>query len=308
MKFNRAYSVFALLIALFVAVTACSVTDYAESDSLIVDAKEALKKIESGYTLVDAQKASSYGKGHIIDAVNIERKAIMVKKPVANTLAPADIVAAAAGNAGLTADSDIVIYDSNKNMDSSRLYWTLKIYGHKGDIVIVSGGLKTLEAAGLEKTKDATKVAAANYVTQPLDQSMMATKEEILAMIDDPAENFVLIDVRSDEEYNAGNIPGSVHINHERNMFINSEKGTTFRPASHNRILYKELGIMPDDEIVMYCKSSVRAANSYAALYNAGYRNLKVYDGAWLEWTKEKLPEFKPEVKIKTSTDSGDNS
>ena len=137
---------------------------------------------------------------------------------------------------------------------------------------------------------------------------MIADKEEILAMIDDPADNFVLIDVRSDEEYHAGTIPGSIHINHEKNLFINDEKGSTFRPVSHNRILYKELGITPDCEIVMYCKSSVRAANTYAALYNAGYRNLKIYDGAWIEWSKEDLPVFKPEFTADTSVETSDNS
>ncbi|MPN60767.1 hypothetical protein SDC9_208499 [bioreactor metagenome] len=35
----------------------------------------------------------------------------------------------------------------------------------------------------------------------------------------------------------------------------------------------------------MYCKTSIRAAQTYLALYNAGYRNLKLYDGAWLEWS-----------------------
>ena len=297
-----------MVFALLFTLSSCSGTDYAESDTLIVSAKKAIEKIEDGYILLDAQKGTTYGKGHIAGAVNIERKAIMVKKPVSNTLAPAETIAAVAGSVGLTENSDIVIYDSNKNMDSSRLMWSLKIYGHKGDIVIVSGGLNALVDAGFEITTDATEVKTAVYNASSRDDSMLATKEDILAMIDDPADNFVLIDVRTDEEYNAGNIPGSIHINHERNMFVNKEKGTTFRPVSHNRILYKEMGITPECEIVMYCKSSVRAANTYAALYNAGYRNLKVYDGAWLEWSKEKLPVFKPDVKIQASTSSEDNS
>ncbi len=308
MKINKLYSVFLMLLVLLLAAASCSVTDYSESDTLIVSAEEAVEKLGEGYTLVDAQKRTSYEKKHIEGAVNIERKAIMIKTPVPNTLAPPEIIADAAGSAGLSETTDIVIYDDNKNMDASRLMWTLKIYGHKGDIVIVSGGIKTLEAEGMTVTTDIPSVAKTSYKTSALDSSMLATKEEILSMIDDPAENFVLIDVRTDEEYNAGNIPGSVHINHEKNMFINKDKGTTFRPVSHNRILYKEMGITPECEIVMYCKSSVRAANTYAALYNAGYRNLKVYDGAWLEWSKEKLPVFKPEVKIKATAASEDNS
>ena len=308
MKISNFFSLFILVFFLLTAGTSCSFTKYAESEALIISAKEAVKKIENGYILVDAQKATSYKKRHIEGAVNIERKAIMISEPVPNTLATGDIISKAAGGVGLTETSNIVIYDDNKNMDSSRLYWTLKIWGHKGNIVIVSGGYRTLEAAGFTVTDKIPAIESSTYVTESLDKSMIATKEEILAEIDDPSENFVLIDVRTEEEYNAGNIPGSIHINHERNMFVNDEKGTTFRPVSHNRILYKELGITPESEIVLYCKSSVRAANTYAALYNAGYRNLKIYDGAWLEWSTEKLPVFKPDVKTKTSTSSGDNS
>lgn len=308
MRKNKIISVFSLLMVLLLAVPSCSFIDYADSDTLIVDGKKVVELLNKGYILVDAQKASSYRKEHIESAVNIERKAIMVKVPVANTLAGADIVAKAAGNAGLTENSDIVIYDDNKNMDASRLYWTLKIWGHKGDIVIVSGGLLSLAKSGLAISKEATEVSPVTYNTGTFESSMIADKEEILAMIDDPADNFVLIDVRTDEEYHAGTIPGSIHINHEKNLFVNDEKGTTFRPVSHNRILYKELGITPDCDIVMYCKSSVRASNTYAALYNAGYRNLRVYDGAWLEWSAEKLPVFKPEFTVETTTSTQDNS
>jgi len=65
---------------------------------------------------------------------------------------------------------------------------------------------------------------------------------------------------------------------------------------------------MPSDEVVLFCKSSVRAAQTYVALYNAGYRNLKVYDGAWLEWAKDKMPVYKPETSKPVIAVEQDNS
>jgi len=298
----------ALILIPVLLLTACSLVNYGESGTLIVSASQALEKIEEGYIPVDAQRASSYGKEHLVDAVNIERKQIMIKDPVPNSLATAEIVAGVAGAAGLNENSNLVIYDDNMNMDSSRLMWTLKIYGHKGDVVIVSGGLTALKREGALLTDEQTPRTPAIYRTSPLNRDMLASKEEILTNIDDPKPNLFLIDVRSDEEHYAGTIPGSIHINHERNMFVNEDKGTTFRPYSHNRILYKELGIKPESEIILYCKSSVRAANSYAALRDAGYRNVKIYDGAYLEWVSEGLPVIETEVEVKASTSPSDNS
>lgn len=297
------------LMSAAVVFTACTFTEYDESGSLIIEGKEAAKLLDEGYLLVDAQRNSSYKKEHIAGAVNIERKEIVVSDPVPNTLAPADVIARVAGEAGISETSKILIYDDNKNMDSSRLFWTLTIWGHQGDIKIVSGGLTALARAGLEITKKIPSVSPVTYQTGSLNRDMLAVKDEILSQIDDPSENFVLIDVRTEEEYNAGAIPGSLPINHERNLFVNEERGTTFRPYRHIRIFYKERGILPEDEIVFYCKSSVRATNAYAALYNAGYRNLKVYDGAWLEWFAEELPVFKPEVTTEETTAApADNS
>jgi thiosulfate/3-mercaptopyruvate sulfurtransferase len=52
-------------------------------------------------------------------------------------------------------------------------------------------------------------------------------------------------------------------------------------------LFYKEAGIEKDDLIIIYCKSSFRATQTAALLQEAGYENLKVYDGAWLEWESQ---------------------
>lgn len=293
---------------LLVIAGSCSFIDYADSGQLITGADDVRALLDAGYVLVDAQRASSYGKGHIAGAVNVKRKDIIVSDPVPNSLAPADVIARVMGGVGVTETSDLVIYDDNLNMDSSRLLWSLKIWGHQGNLRVVSGGLPALLAQGYTLTEEVPAPVKAVYKTSALNRDMIAEKEELLAAIDNPPENYVLIDVRTDEEFNAGYIPGAVHINHERNMFVNEEKGTTFRPVSHLRIFYKEKGILPEDEIVVYCKSSVRAANTYVALTNAGYPHVKVYDGAWLEWSAQKLPSRSVEVEIQASVEKSDNS
>ena len=78
---------------------------------------------DGGWIMLDAQKKTSYEKEHYSGAVNIERALITVKTPVPNSLAPGNLIAEAAGAAGLTAESNLIIYDDNNNMDSGRLAW-----------------------------------------------------------------------------------------------------------------------------------------------------------------------------------------
>ena len=261
---------------------------------MIIDADEALELAGTGdWILLDAQKKTSYEKEHAAGAVNIERNEITVKRQVPNMLAPASQIAEAAGRAGVSAESNLLIYDDNNNMDSGRLAWTFMIYGHKGSIKIISGGLTALKAEGVKIEDGKAPAASAAYKAGSLDSSMIIDKAGVLELVNNPPENCAIIDVRSDEEYNAGTIPGAVHIEYLKNNFSD----VTYKPVQQIRILYKDAGIMPEDEIVMFCKSSIRAAQTWAALYNAGYRNLKIYDGAWLEWSADdSLPVYVPEV------------
>lgn len=286
---------FSVLIPAFIILFAgCGNGNYAESGTLIIDADEAIKLVSTDdWILLDAQKTTSFEKEHVDGAVNIERNDVTVKRQVANLLAPASQIAEAAGEAGITADSNIVIYDDNNSMDSGRLAWTFMIYGHKGQIKIVSGGLQAMKAEKAVITKGDFTVPAAVYTADALNAAMVIDKDEILELLDNPQANTRILDVRTDEEYNDGTIPGAIHIEYLKNNFSD----ITYRPVQQIRILYKDADIMPEDTIIIFCKSSIRATQSWAALYNAGYRNLRIYDGAWLEWSLDSsLPVYVPEI------------
>jgi len=56
------------------------------------------------------------------------------------------------------------------------------------------------------------------------------------------------------------------------------------------KLTYVQKDIMPDDKLILFCKTSVRAAQTYTALKDAGYKDVRVYDGAWIEYEGEKGP------------------
>ena len=58
----------------------------------------------------------------------------------------------------------------------------------------------------------------------------------------------------------------------------------TFKDVQTTRINFMDTGMRPEKEIIIYCQTSMRASPVFLSLYNAGYRNIKIYDGAFLEW------------------------
>jgi len=282
-----------LAVAVVLLLSACG-PDFAESGNSIIDANEAAELIgQAGIVVVDTQAANFYQMEHVEGAVNISRADIVVSEPYPNLVGTKAQIEAVLGSNGISNDTTVVIYDTNKNMDSARLWWTMKAYGHPVDkIKVVSGGLSALKRAGVTVGNDTVSPASATYTAEAFDSSMMATLDDVKAQVNDPSEDTCIIDTRTIEEYREGTIPGSVHINFTNNNF----KDDTYKPANQIQILYLENEIQPEDTVIMFCKTSIRGAQTHLALYNAGYRNLKLYDAAWVEWSsKPSLPVYTPE-------------
>ena len=291
-----------LLIILILA--GCGVKTSGEKETEIISAKEAAVIIGGDKViLVDARSSMDYKKGHIANAVNVSRADIVANTPYPNMLcSPEQFKEVMEGN-GISNTSTVVIYDSNKNMDSARLWWTLKIYGHD-NVKVVSGGMNALVKSGITVSTAVPEINTGVFNVSELRSEMLAYKKEIKDQINTPDSNTVIIDTRSQEEYDEGTIPGSILLDFIGNNFADQ----TYRPASQIQIRYLEEDIDYNDTVIMYCKTSIRGAQTYLALYNAGYRNLKLYDGAWVEWSASPAnPVFKPETKI-FQIDSSDNS
>ncbi len=295
---KRLYLTTAALVVM-TALLFISCGSYEESGTVIIDGKEAAKLVgTSGVVLVDAQTASNYAKEHIDGAVNIQRNDIVKKDLVVNMLADASTIEAVFGSRGISNSTQVVIYDDNNNMDAARLWWTFLVYGHE-NVKVVSGGLQEMVRAGFAVSTTPATASPATFKAAAKNTALIATTAEVLAQVNDPKDDVFLIDTRTDEEFDAGTIPSSIHLNYVGNDYADG----TFRKIQDIRIIYKEAGVRTDDTAIMYCKTSIRGAQTFLALYNAGYRNLKLYDGAWLEWILDgsrpiQLPVEKENVSI----------
>jgi len=270
--------------------------------TVIIDAKGADKLLnKENVIFVDARTADMYADGHVKNAVNITREDVTINVPVSNMLAPKEQIQDILRKNGISNNSTVVIYDADNNMDAARLWWTLKVYGHE-NIKVVSGGFKALTKDGAVVTTDATAIKTTQYTAKDKNNDMIATTDEVMAQVNNKDKNVVLLDTRTKAEFDEGTIPGSILYDYINNDY----KDGTFKSIQDLKIQYYEQKIVPEKTIIMYCKTSIRGAQTYLALYNAGYTKLKLYDGAWLEWSKDKsLPVQKGDSKV--NKPAGDN-
>ena len=97
---------------------------------------------------------------------------------------------------------------------------------------------------------------------------MNITAEEAKAIMDSE-EGYIILDARTQEEYDQGHIPGAIVISHEE-------------------IMEKAEDMLTDKEqlILVYCRSGRRSKIAAEALVELGYTNIKEFGGI-IEWPYE---------------------
>ena len=93
----------------------------------------------------------------------------------------------------------------------------------------------------------------------------------------------ILLDAREADEYASGHIPGSIHMS--RGMLEFKLSGN---PALSAR----------DLKIVLYCKTSGRAALAAKALHEMGYQHVQSIGGGFDAWIEAGNPIAKPETVV----------
>ena len=94
------------------------------------------------------------------------------------------------------------------------------------------------------------------------------TAEEAKQIMDSE-EGYIILDVRTQEEYDQGHIPGAIVISHEE-IAEKAEKMLTDK----------------DQLILVYCRSGRRSKIAAEALVELGYTNIKEFGGI-IDWPYE---------------------
>ncbi len=193
--------------------------------------------------------------------------------------------------AGAKQDSKIVVYSADAMHDASRLYWQIKLLGHK-DVMLLDGGLNAWIDADYDTgdSKDVvdepkkTDYKAASYNPDKHD----VTLEQLIAALDNPSE-WVVIDTRSKDEqigektgssagaYGTGALENSLNIEWKKAL----NKDNTVKSKEELQQIYDKI---KGKKVITFCQSGVRSAHTQVVLREVlGLDNVYNYDGSWIE-------------------------
>jgi len=233
-----------------------------------------------GLRTVDMRDPEAFARGHVPGAVHLELAELgSTQVGLENVILPPAEFADLMAQRGISGRDAVVIYDDQWGLAAARLLWALHRYGHDR-VAVLDGGWDRWQEEGGAVAVDEAPIAPGDFKSgHRLD--VLADTAWILRRLDegDP----VLLDTRTPTEFEGGHLPGAVLWDWFNAVPAGSWEVS--RPPEELLAEWRSLGVDPSDEVVVYCRSGMRAAHTYLVLRNAGFTRVRLYDGSWQEWS-----------------------
>jgi thiosulfate/3-mercaptopyruvate sulfurtransferase len=243
---------------------------------------------------VDYDPAANYNTGHVPGAVLFDWKKD-INDPVRRDILSKEQLETLFSNAGITADTTLVLYGDFNNWFAAFAFWVFKYYG-VDKVKLLNGGRKKWLLEDKPVTKDAPAYEKTSYKAGPPDPSLRVYKDYVLSSL--RLGDKILVDVRGPKEFSGeilappeyptehaqrgGHIPGAKNVPWAQT--VNDADGT-FKARKDIEALYTPKGVTADREVITYCRIGERSSHTWFVLkYLLGYPNVKNYDGSWTEW------------------------
>lgn len=248
---------------------------------------------EPGLLIVDLRNPERYASGHVPGAVPLSYADIVQTRPPAMGLLPGEVqLSAVLSTLGLASDRPVVAYDDEGGGRASRLLWTLEALGHQ-PLSLLNGGLPAWVAEGRPLVRDVAVATPSRYQGNFAKLSVVADKDYILSRLGQP--DLALLDTRSPAEYQGrdvraargGHIPGAVNMNWT--LAMDEQRQWRFKGDAVLNGMFKDKGVTPDKEVIVYCQTHHRSAHTYLVLKYLGYPRVRGYAGAWSEWGNDPM-------------------
>ena len=258
----------------------------------------------------DGSGAALYKQGHIPGAVYLDWHLDLNHsfRNINDLLLPPDKFAGVMERNGVSNASIVIAYADKNDSGAARLWWALRLYGHK-QAAILNGGFDKWVSENRQISQEIPISKRARFVSDPQPE-WFATVFEVAQSVSEGDSSVCLVDTRPPEQYRgeavwtpmeslnvpegqewnlisgqrmrAGHIPGAKHLESSGNLdprrnwiFLSPEK-------LRKRAISEDIKL--NQRVITYCDVGVSGSLGLFSLYLAGYRNLSLYDASWAEW------------------------
>jgi thiosulfate/3-mercaptopyruvate sulfurtransferase len=242
---------------------------------------------------VDYDPTANYNLGHVPGAVLFDWKKD-INDQVTRNIFSKQTCEDLLQKAGVNNNTILVLYGDFNNWFAAFAFWAVKYYGFK-DLRLMNGGRKKWLEEDRPISKDIPQYQRGSFKAMEPDKSIRVYLNEVKEALD--KENIAMVDVRSPKEFTGeilappeyptehaqrgGHIPGASNIPWSQAV----KDDGTFKSVEELKQIYQPKGIIPDKEIIAYCRIGERSSHTWFVLkYLLGYPNVKNYDGSWTEW------------------------
>ena len=242
---------------------------------------------------VDYDPKTNYHLGHIPGSVLFDWKKD-INDPLNRNIISKESCEELLNKSGINQDSTLILYGDFNNWFAAFAFWVFKYYGYE-DVRIMNGGRKKWleEDRSIDKTIPIYQTG--NFKASNPDEKIRTYLNHVSESL--KSNQSILVDVRSPPEFTGevtapaeyptehaqrgGHIPSAINVPWGKAV---NEDGT-FKSPEDLMKLYKENGIIPEKEVISYCRIGERSSHTWFVLkYLLGYPDVKNYDGSWTEW------------------------
>ena len=259
------------------------VATFAQGD--IISAADAAKLIKSDKNLkiIDASKGKVYEAAHLKNAIRVNHKDLYQSGDVPGLIKSPKELANYFGAKGISEKNTILVYDEGSQKYSCRVYWILKYLGAP-NVKILHKDNSAWKKARLIQTSQKPRISKTVF-TPHVNPAVYATLEETEKATKDAGT--VIIDAREAESYTGANEESDGHIPTAVNIPWKEVETATgaFKSKDQLAKIFTAKGVTAGKKVIVYCATGIKAAVVYTALTQVmGYKNVKLYDGAYEEW------------------------
>ena len=182
---------------------------------------------------------------------------------------------------GIDNSKTVVLVGDSMDPSAARIAWTFLYFGHE-KTCLLDANIMDLQRNGFELTKKSF-IPELTTFTPKINSKIRIESDYLKENLD----HFVILDARTPQEFMGGHLPNSKLIPFTEGIAYD---GRLFQNKNFLQNLFSQNQISKDSEIVCYCMHGHRASSLFLQLMIAGYQNVKLYDGSFVDWYGRRLP------------------